>query len=83
MRFLLMLVLMLYKKKMLLRLLRAMRKKVNLLYMLQKLLKTNIHLNSILNNYLNSSNYPLMTKSPTPTPPQSPKPSITNEEISR
>lgn len=33
-----------------------------------------IHLNSILNNILNSSNSSLMTKSPIPIPPQSLKP---------
>lgn len=35
---------------------------------------TGIHLNLISNNNLTSSNFPLMKKSPTPTPPQSPKP---------
>lgn len=38
------------------------------------IVNTCIHLNFISNNILNSSKSPLMTKSPTPTPPQSPKP---------
>lgn len=35
---------------------------------------TCIHLNSMSDNILNSSNSPIMTKSTTPTSPQSPKP---------
>lgn len=39
-------------------------------------INTSNHLNSIVDNNLNSSNSPIMTKLPIPTPPQSPKPSL-------